>query len=63
MLTRFLSWILTIVAGKKLDKLMKSNPDVKKGKKLIDEGAEGIRKSIEKEYGKEYADKVFGKSK
>ena len=63
MLTRFLSWILTIVAGKKLDKLMKTNPDVKKGKKLIDEAAEEIRTRLEKKYGKEYADKVLSKSK
>jgi len=40
---------------------MKKNPDVKKGINLINQGADGIRKSIEKEYGKEYADKVFGK--
>jgi hypothetical protein len=63
MLTRFLTWILTKVAGKELDRLMKTNPDVKKGKKLINEGAEVLRKDLERKYGKEYADKAFGISK
>jgi len=60
-LTKALTAILTKRASKTLDKLMKKNPDVKKGINLINQGAEEIRKRLEKEYGKEYADKVLSK--
>jgi len=60
-LTKALTAILTKRASKTLEKLMKTNPDVKKGINLINQGAEEIRKRLEKKYGKEYADKVLSK--
>ena len=60
-LTKALTAILTKRASKTLDKLMKTNPDVKKGINLINQGAEEIRKRLESKYGKEYADKVLSK--
>lgn len=60
-LTKALTAILTKRASKTLDKLMKTNPDVKKGVNLINQGAETLRKDLERKFGKEYADKAFGK--
>ena len=60
-LTKALTAILTKRASKTLDKLMKTNPDFKKGVNLINQGAETLRKDLERKFGKEYADKAFGK--
>ena len=46
-LTKALTAILTKRASKTLDKLMKTNPDVKKGINLINQGAEEIRNNEE----------------
>lgn len=50
-LTKALTAILTKRASKTLDKLMKTNPDVKKGINLINQGAEEIRKDLERKFG------------
>ena len=60
-LTKALTAIINKRASKTLKKLQSSDPVIKRELDNIGKAADGARKALEKKYGKDYADKVFGK--